>query len=61
VCLKLTYDNFSSIISIPDGGYLLAGVSLSDASGDKSENSKGGHDYWVVKIDLMATKSGIKL
>ncbi|RMA66435.1 T9SS type A sorting domain-containing protein [Ulvibacter antarcticus] len=34
-----------------DGGYILAGYSLSNASGDKTENSNGGTDIWVVKID----------
>ncbi len=34
-----------------DGGFLLAGLSDSDATGDKSENSFGRSDYWVVKLD----------
>lgn len=34
-----------------DGGYLLGGTSYSDSSGDKSENSLGDFDYWVVKIN----------
>lgn len=34
-----------------DGGYILGGVSYSGLSGDKTENSMGGGDYWVVKID----------
>jgi len=33
-----------------DGGYLLGGESDSDISGDKTEDSKGGRDYWVIKI-----------
>ncbi len=32
-------------------GYILGGVSYSDSSGDKSENSMSWSDYWVVKID----------
>ena len=43
-------------ILTPDGSYLLAGSSMSDASGDKSENSKGFWDYWVVKIDAGGNK-----
>ena len=35
----------------PDGGYILGGWSASDISGDKSENSIGGADYWVIKLD----------
>ncbi len=34
-----------------DGGYIMGGFSNSPASGDKSENSQGGNDYWIVKID----------
>ena len=40
-----------SIIQTSDGGYLIGGTSDSDISGDKTENSKGGTDYWIVKID----------
>ncbi len=34
-----------------DNGYIMAGGSTSDASGDKTENSQGSSDYWVVKLD----------
>lgn len=34
-----------------DGGYILAGYSNSNASADKSENSIGSFDYWVVKLN----------
>lgn len=34
-----------------DGGFIIGGFSTSPASGDKSENSFGGADYWVVKLD----------
>jgi hypothetical protein len=40
---------FSALKSI-DGSFLLAGTSNSGRSGDKSESSQGGNDYWVVKI-----------
>ncbi|WP_202928168.1 hypothetical protein, partial [Cyclobacterium salsum] len=49
-------DFLFSTIPTPDGGYLLAGYSGSSASGDKSENSKGYDDYWVVKIDGSGNK-----
>lgn len=39
-----------------DGGYLLAGYSFSDSSGDKSEHSRGFFDYWIVKIDSNGSK-----
>lgn len=43
-------------LSTSDGGYLLAGNSSSNASGDKSENSRGASDYWTVKIDAQYNK-----
>lgn len=51
-----SYDVLEKIILTHDGGYLLAGSSKSDISGDKSENSKGEHDYWIVKIDADGRK-----
>lgn len=34
-----------------DGGYFIGGESTSDASGDKTENSRGENDYWVLKLN----------
>lgn len=34
-----------------DGGYVLGGFSQSGISGDKKEASRGGYDYWVVKVN----------
>lgn len=34
-----------------DNGFILAGSSLSDASGNKSENNIHGLDYWICKMD----------
>jgi hypothetical protein len=44
-------ENLSSVQQAQDGGYILAGNSSSDISGEKTENSKGGEDYWIVKTD----------
>ena len=44
-------DRARSIFQTTDGGYLLGGDSRSNSSGDKTENSRGGYDFWVVKID----------
>jgi len=44
-------DWFPKINPTTDGGYIMAGASDSDAFGDKSENSKGSFDYWVLKLD----------
>lgn len=34
-----------------DGGYILGGYSSSSISGDKTESSRGGDDYWIIKLD----------
>ena len=39
-----------------DGNYILAGQSLSTSEGDKSGISRGGYDYWIVKIDENGSK-----
>ncbi|MDQ4141344.1 MAG: T9SS type A sorting domain-containing protein [Bacteroidota bacterium] len=39
-----------------DGGYILGGTSSSSASGNKSTNSKGQEDYWIVKVDASGNK-----
>lgn len=44
-------DYLNSAVPTNDGGYLLGGVSASNASGDKSDNSFGNEDYWLVKIN----------
>ncbi len=33
-----------------DGGYILGGPSSAGISGDKSEASRGGSDYWIIKL-----------
>lgn len=38
-----------------DNGFLLAGSSLSDASGDRTENNVHGLDYWICKMDEFGT------
>ena len=44
-------DNLRSVKQTADGGYILGGESSSNTSGDKTENSWGNEDYWVVKLD----------
>lgn len=48
---SLTEELFS-VNQTTDGGYILGGESWSDISGDKTENSRGNTDYWVVKLDV---------
>ncbi|MRT16973.1 T9SS type A sorting domain-containing protein [Vitellibacter sp. q18] len=42
---------FSQIFQTNDGGYILSGDSLSNISGDKSENSNGENDFWIIKLN----------
>ncbi|MBK9399598.1 MAG: hypothetical protein IPN36_01715 [Bacteroidetes bacterium] len=45
------YDFFGDIIQTSDGGYILGGGSLGDSSRAKTADSKGGEDFWILKID----------
>jgi len=49
-------DYLNRVIQTRDGGYLLAGSSLSGKSGDKTQASQGGRDYWVIKVDAQGKK-----
>jgi hypothetical protein len=44
------YENSNSVINSQDNGYIIAGYSNSNISGNKSENNKGGYDYWIIKV-----------
>ena len=46
-------DDFSCMVQTNDGGFILGGHSISNISGDKTENCLGGLDFWVVKIDSL--------
>jgi Secretion system C-terminal sorting domain len=46
-------DILTSIEQTTDDGYILGGYSLSNASGNKTENCLGGTDYWIVKTDSL--------
>jgi len=46
-------DNLKSVIQTSDGGYAIIGESASNISGEKSENSRGSSDYWLVKLDSL--------
>ncbi len=49
-------DDISSLQQTIDGGYILGGISSSDSSGDKTQPSWGGQDYWIVKTDSLGIK-----
>lgn len=44
-------DKISTIQKTSDNGFIVGGYSNSNISGDKTENSKGSFDYWVIKIN----------
>ncbi len=50
------FDGFSSILIPKDGGFILAGYSTSDISGDKSEKNYGLTDIWITKINNSGEK-----
>lgn len=49
------YDILSYIKKTLDSGYVLGGFSNSNISGDKTEDSLGGWDYWIVNLDSNGT------
>jgi hypothetical protein len=50
------YDNIEAIHQTADGGYIMGGTSYSGSGGDKTENSVGQPDYWVVKLNAAGVK-----
>lgn len=47
---------FSVLKQTFDDQYILSGYSFSDSSGNKTENSWGAVDYWIIKIDALGNK-----
>ncbi|TKK65547.1 hypothetical protein FC093_19715 [Ilyomonas limi] len=45
-------DFFESLQQTADGGYILGGASFSNKSHEKSQNSRGLIDYWIIKLDV---------
>jgi hypothetical protein len=43
----------NDLVQTSDGGYLLAGTSYSGISGDKTQDTRGGYDYWIVKLNAL--------
>ncbi|GAB3643723.1 hypothetical protein GCM10027423_43600 [Spirosoma arcticum] len=50
------FDALYSIVATPEGGFLLSGYSNSSVSGDKTADSRGGNDYWLIKINANGVK-----
>ena len=49
-------DELVKIIKNYDGTLFLAGNSRSPADGNKTQDSRGGEDFWIIKIDENGTK-----
>jgi hypothetical protein len=45
------HDYLSASLSTQDGGFLLAGTSYSSKGLDKKDDSKGGSDIWLIRIN----------
>ncbi|KAB1232318.1 T9SS type A sorting domain-containing protein [Chryseobacterium viscerum] len=46
-----SHDYLSATATTQDGGFLLAGTSYSGKGLDKKEDSKGGSDIWLIRIN----------
>src|SRR6185369_492156 len=49
-------DVLYSVRQTSDGGFILAGYSLSGIGGNKTSTTVGGYDFWVVRRDAMGNK-----
>ncbi|MDQ3291413.1 MAG: T9SS type A sorting domain-containing protein, partial [Bacteroidota bacterium] len=48
-------EELRAVIQTNDGGLLLAGKSDSGVSGDRTQPSQGGTDFWLIKVALETT------
>ncbi|WP_216688486.1 hypothetical protein [Hymenobacter siberiensis] len=52
----VTTDYLYNVLQTADGGYLLGGNSYSGVGADKTGPSRGGGDFWVVKLNAQGQK-----
>ncbi|WP_077416113.1 T9SS type A sorting domain-containing protein [Chryseobacterium sp. JV274] len=45
------HDYLSATVTTQDGGFVLAGTSYSGKGLDKKDDSKGGSDFWLIRIN----------
>jgi len=45
------HDFLSATVSTQDGGFLISGTSYSNKNQDKKEESKGGSDIWLIRLN----------
>src|SRR6185436_14425834 len=50
------YDWLGQVISLSDGGFLVAGASDSGANGNKTSPNFGEGDAWLVRLDAQGNK-----
>lgn len=53
---NLEWMGLQTLAQTPDGGYLVAAISFSGPSGDRTAARRGSEDYWAVKLDATGTK-----
>ena len=46
-----TLDEARRVLQLSDGGFMIAGNSDSGISGNKTNASYGGSDYWLIRLD----------
>lgn len=49
-------DLLQSVVLTNDGGFILAGVSSSNKSFDKKEDSRGDDDFWIIKLNAKGSE-----
>ena len=49
-------ETLTEIIQTKDSGFVLGGYSNSPMGNDITENSRGGADYWIVRLDSLGNK-----
>ena len=50
-------DDYATTIAVTaDSGFVIGGYSNSGSGGDKTEDSNGSWDYWIVKLNSLGTK-----
>jgi hypothetical protein len=50
------WEYVSTVLLTAEGGYLIAGSAQSDSCADKTQNSWGADDYWIIKTDSAGNK-----
>src|SRR5688572_9814829 len=51
------YEALYTLQQTSDGGYILGGASDSGINTDKTDNCRGGTDFWLIKLQANGNKS----